>query len=57
MDRRNFIVASSGYALSALDLPDMDGITRRTRNASSGGPAARGAYSALVMNVLFRSGR
>ncbi|MFE2159541.1 tetratricopeptide repeat protein [Streptomyces lydicus] len=36
VDRRNFIVASSGYALSALDLPDMDSITRRTRSASPG---------------------
>lgn len=36
VDRRNFIVASSGYALSALDLPDMDSITRRTKSASPG---------------------
>lgn len=36
VDRRNFIVASSGYALSALDLPDMDSVTRRTRSASPG---------------------
>ncbi|WP_395370878.1 tetratricopeptide repeat protein [Streptomyces tubercidicus] len=36
VDRRNFIVASSGYALSTLDLPDMDSVTRRTRSASPG---------------------
>ncbi|TGZ17152.1 hypothetical protein DV517_21250 [Streptomyces sp. S816] len=31
MERREFILASSGYALSALGLPDMDSITRRTK--------------------------
>lgn len=36
VDRRNFILASSGYALSALGLPDMDSITRRTTTASPG---------------------
>ncbi|MFJ4963080.1 tetratricopeptide repeat protein [Streptomyces sp. NPDC088729] len=36
MDRRNFILASSGYALSALGLPDMDSITRRTTTVSPG---------------------
>ncbi|MFE4689390.1 hypothetical protein ACFRH6_04960 [Streptomyces sp. NPDC056749] len=36
VDRRNFILASSGYALSALGLPDMDSITRRTTTVSPG---------------------
>lgn len=36
LDRRNFILASSGYALSALGLPDMDSITRRTTTAPPG---------------------
>ncbi|MEU6057761.1 tetratricopeptide repeat protein [Streptomyces sp. NPDC047097] len=36
MNRRNFITATSGYALAALGLPDPDSITRRTRAAGSG---------------------
>ncbi|MFI5768842.1 tetratricopeptide repeat protein [Streptomyces sp. NPDC051658] len=36
VERREFILASSGYALSALGLPDMDSITRRTRTVLSG---------------------
>ncbi|MBK3585643.1 tetratricopeptide repeat protein, partial [Streptomyces sp. MBT57] len=36
MERREFILASSGYALSALGLPDMDSITRRTKTALPG---------------------
>lgn len=36
MDRRNFITASSGYALAALGLPDLDSITRRTKTAPAG---------------------
>ncbi|WP_246430320.1 tetratricopeptide repeat protein [Streptomyces rectiverticillatus] len=34
--RRNFLAATSGYALSALALPDLDSITRRTKTASAG---------------------
>ncbi|MEV5509823.1 transcriptional regulator [Streptomyces orinoci] len=33
MHRRNFLAATSGYALSALALPDLDSITRRTKCA------------------------
>ncbi|KAA0943010.1 tetratricopeptide repeat protein [Streptomyces apricus] len=36
MDRRKFLAASSGYALSALALPDLESVVRRTRTASSG---------------------
>ncbi|WP_050514456.1 hypothetical protein [Streptomyces rimosus] len=36
MDRRNFVTASSGYALAALGLPDPDSITRRMRNSPAG---------------------
>nr|WP_250850715.1 tetratricopeptide repeat protein [Streptomyces malaysiensis] len=36
MDRRNFLAASSGYALSALALPDLESIVRRTRMAPAG---------------------
>ncbi|MFD7107519.1 tetratricopeptide repeat protein [Streptomyces celluloflavus] len=36
VERREFILASSGYALSALGLPDMDSITRRTKTALPG---------------------
>ncbi|MEN8651694.1 tetratricopeptide repeat protein [Streptomyces sp. 21So2-11] len=34
--RRDFLAATSGYALSALALPDLESITRRTRTAPSG---------------------
>ncbi|MFE9632874.1 hypothetical protein [Streptomyces sp. NPDC006463] len=33
VDRRNFITASTGYAVAALGLPDLDSITRRTKAA------------------------
>ncbi|KWT63530.1 hypothetical protein ADL21_02320 [Streptomyces albus subsp. albus] len=36
MDRRNFVTASSGYALAALGLSDPDSITRRTENPPAG---------------------
>lgn len=36
MERREFILASGGYALSALGLPDMDSIIRRTKTAYAG---------------------
>ncbi|MFJ3976218.1 tetratricopeptide repeat protein [Streptomyces sp. NPDC090021] len=36
VDRRNFITASSGYALAALGLPDPESILRRTSGASAG---------------------
>ncbi|MET9917430.1 hypothetical protein ABZZ04_10135 [Streptomyces sp. NPDC006435] len=36
MKRREFILASSGYALSTLGLPDMDSITRRTKTVLPG---------------------
>ncbi|WP_030372303.1 hypothetical protein [Streptomyces rimosus] len=35
VDRRNFLTASGGTALSTLGLPDPDAITRRVRNASA----------------------
>ncbi|MCP3817525.1 tetratricopeptide repeat protein [Streptomyces sp. A3M-1-3] len=34
--RRSFLVATSGYALSALALPDLESITRRTKAAAAG---------------------
>jgi transcriptional regulator with XRE-family HTH domain len=36
VDRRNFLAASSGYALSALALPDLESVVRRTRAAPAG---------------------
>ncbi|MFC4514040.1 tetratricopeptide repeat protein [Streptomyces ehimensis] len=36
VDRRNFLAATSGYALSALALPDLDSITRHTKTARAG---------------------
>ncbi|MEC4015306.1 tetratricopeptide repeat protein [Streptomyces sp. H27-D2] len=34
--RRSFLAATSGYALSALALPDLESVTRRTRTAPAG---------------------
>ncbi|WP_229324953.1 tetratricopeptide repeat protein [Streptomyces sp. UNOC14_S4] len=36
VQRRRFLAATSGYALSALALPDLDAITRRVRSAPAG---------------------
>lgn len=36
VERRQFLAASSGYALAALGLPDLDSITRRTRLQAGG---------------------
>ncbi|MEV7170013.1 hypothetical protein AB0O18_09985 [Streptomyces sp. NPDC093224] len=36
MERREFILASGRYALSAPGLPSMDSITRRTKTALPG---------------------
>lgn len=36
VERRQFLAASSAYALTALALPDLDSITRRTRTAAAG---------------------
>ncbi|MFI0219079.1 tetratricopeptide repeat protein [Streptomyces lydicus] len=48
VDRRNFIVASSGYALPALDLPNIDSITRRTKSTSPASPrVGRGEVAAV----------
>lgn len=55
MDRRNFLVASSEYALSALGLPDRDSTTPKTRsvctppqaNTSWNSPAPSGCSPSL----------
>lgn len=36
VDRRELLTASSGYALAALGLPDLDNITRRVKTAPAG---------------------
>ncbi len=41
MQRREFMAASSAYALSVLALPDLDAITRRTATAQAGSPSVR----------------
>ncbi|MFC5639025.1 tetratricopeptide repeat protein [Streptomyces bullii] len=48
VDRRNFLTASSGYALAALSLPDPDSITRRVKNAPAGAVrVGRGEVTAI----------
>ncbi|WP_231873160.1 MULTISPECIES: tetratricopeptide repeat protein [Kitasatospora] len=48
VDRRTFMTASGGYALAALGLPDLDGITRRTRAQSeSAVKVGRGEVAAV----------
>jgi tetratricopeptide (TPR) repeat protein len=52
VDRRNFFTASSGYALAALGLPDLDSITRRTTAASAGSVrVGRGEVAAVKQMV------
>ncbi len=52
MDRRNFLAASSGYALSSLTMPDLDSIVRRTKTASAGAVrVGRGEVAAIQQMV------
>lgn len=52
VDRRNFLAASSGYALSALALPDLESIVRRTRTAPAGAVrVGRGEVAAVQQMV------
>lgn len=55
VDRRNFLAATSGYSLSALALPDMEAITRRTRTAPVGavrvGKGEVGAIQQMVKSL------
>jgi transcriptional regulator with XRE-family HTH domain len=37
LERRQFLAATTSYALAALALPDLDAITRRSRAAAAGG--------------------
>ncbi|MGW2846535.1 tetratricopeptide repeat protein [Streptomyces sp. NPDC001274] len=52
MERREFVLASGGYALSALGLPDMESITRRTSNAAPGAVRVGQGEVAAVRHVV-----
>lgn len=50
--RRNFLAATSGYALSALALPDLDSITRRTKTAPAGAVRVGAGEVAAVKQMV-----
>ncbi|MEU5050144.1 tetratricopeptide repeat protein [Streptomyces sp. NPDC021096] len=50
--RRNFLAATSGYALSALALPDLDSITRRTKMAPAGAVRVGAGEVAAVKQMV-----
>ncbi|MGW5121443.1 tetratricopeptide repeat protein [Streptomyces noursei] len=50
--RRNFLTATSGYALSALALPDLDSITRRTKTAPAGAVRVGAGEVAAVKQMV-----
>ncbi|MFC4518259.1 tetratricopeptide repeat protein [Streptomyces ehimensis] len=50
--RRNFLAATSGYALSALALPDLDSITRRTKTAPAGAVRVGAGEVAAVQQMV-----
>ncbi|MFI5803713.1 tetratricopeptide repeat protein [Streptomyces sp. NPDC051561] len=52
VDRRNFITASSGYALTALGLPDPESITRRTKTAPAGAVRVGSGEVAAVRQMV-----
>ncbi|MFD0403765.1 tetratricopeptide repeat protein [Kitasatospora sp. NPDC127116] len=52
--RREFMAASSGYALAALGLPDLDSITRRV-TASSGATVRVGQGEVLAVRQMVKS--
>ncbi|MGA5442230.1 tetratricopeptide repeat protein [Streptomyces griseoincarnatus] len=52
VDRRNFLTASSGYALAALGLPDPESITRRVNSTPAGAVrVGRGEVEAIKVMV------
>ncbi|MFF4220943.1 tetratricopeptide repeat protein [Streptomyces nondiastaticus] len=52
VDRRNFLAATSGYALSALALPDLDSITRHTKTAQAGAVRVGAGEVAAVKQMV-----
>ncbi|MEU7184565.1 tetratricopeptide repeat protein [Streptomyces sp. NPDC045369] len=56
VDRRNFVTASSGYALAALGLPDPDSITRRTKNPPTGAVRVGKGEVAAVQRMVISLG-
>ncbi len=56
VDRRNFVTASSGYALAALGLPDPDSITRRTKNPPAGAVRVGKGEVAAVQRMVISLG-
>ncbi|WP_042434090.1 tetratricopeptide repeat protein [Streptacidiphilus anmyonensis] len=52
LERRQFLAATSAYALAALALPDLDAITRRTRAAAAGGPVNVGRGEVLAIRQM-----
>ncbi|GAA0419023.1 tetratricopeptide repeat protein [Streptomyces luteireticuli] len=50
--RRNFLAATSGYALSALALPDLDSITRRTKSTPAGAVHVGAGEVAAVQQMV-----
>ncbi|MFF4404340.1 tetratricopeptide repeat protein [Streptomyces sp. NPDC001404] len=52
VNRRNFLAATSGYALSALALPDLDSITRRTKTTPAGAVRVGSGEVAAVKQMV-----
>ncbi|MFF4531512.1 tetratricopeptide repeat protein [Streptomyces sp. NPDC001407] len=52
VNRRNFLAATSGYALSALALPDLDSITRRIATAPAGAVRVGAGEVAAVQQMV-----
>ena len=52
LERRQFLAATSAYALTALALPDLEAITRRTRAAASGAPVNVGRGEVLAIRQM-----
>ncbi|WP_245687451.1 helix-turn-helix transcriptional regulator [Streptacidiphilus griseoplanus] len=52
LERRQFLTASSAYALAALSLPDPDAVTRRTRATAIGTPSSVGRGEVLAIRQM-----
>ncbi|MFC1435637.1 tetratricopeptide repeat protein [Streptacidiphilus sp. N1-3] len=52
LERRQFLAATSAYALAALTLPDLDAVTRRTRTARAGAPVKVGRGEVLAIRRM-----
>jgi len=52
LERRQFLAATSAYALAALTLPDLDAIIRRTRAAATGAPVNVGRGEVMAIRQM-----